>query len=264
LLRKVLRRIIAGVSQAASSTHAVTLSAASRYARRDLPRRPEAKQTAIEMTSRRSIGDYLSQQRRMVSIGARYTRFVALLKVALPVGAAALAASVIVWPYLDGPEVGFRLAFTEVGASPSKGIRMTNVRFFDSDGNDQPISVTAEAVTQDTNESDIVRFTMPTADIELRSGVWLALTAQQGELNRSEETLSLDGSVNLFSDQGYELRTERMELDLRSRSATGNAPVEGQGPLGLLNADRFRVEPGGGSIHFEGQVRMVVYPKAGV
>jgi lipopolysaccharide export system protein LptC len=216
------------------------------------------------MTPRRSIGNYFSRQRRMVTISARYTRFVALLKVALPVGAVALAATVVAWPYLNGPQGGIRLAFTDVGVSASKGIRMTNVRFFDTDGNDQPISVTAEAVMQDTDESNIVRFTMPTADIQLQSGMWLALTAKQGELNRGEEKLSLDGSVNLFSDQGYELRTEHVEFDLRSQTATGNVPVEGQGPMGVLNAERFRVDQGGRSIHFEGKVRMVVYPKAGV
>ena len=216
------------------------------------------------MTPRRSIGDYFARQRRVVSVSARYTRFVALLKVVLPISAAALIALVVAWPYLTGSEEGFHLSFTEVGVSAGKGVNMTNVRFFSSDGKDQPFSVTAESVMQDSNQSDIVRFVKPTADIQLKNGVWLAITAQEGALHRVEQTLSLTGSVNLFSDAGYELRTERVDLDLRARTASGDSPVEGQGPLGVFNADSFRIDRAGRSMYFEVRVRMVLYPKAGV
>ena len=215
------------------------------------------------MTTRRSIGDFFATRRRIVSISARYTRFVVLLKVALPIGAAALVGFVVAWPYLTGPEEGFHLSFSEVGVSAQKGVHMTNVRFFNSDSNDQPLTVTAEQVMQDNDDPDVVRFIMPAADIQLADGMWLALTARQGALHRTNRTLSLVGSVNLFSDEGYELRTEQVDFDLRAQSVAGNTPVEGQGPLGVFNADSFRLDRTGRSIHFEGRVHMVLYPKVG-
>ncbi len=215
------------------------------------------------MTTRRSIGDYFAKRRRIVSISARYSRFVVLLKVALPIGAAALVVFVVAWPYLTGPEDGFHLSFSEVEVSAQKGVHMTNVRFFNSDGDNQPLTVTAEQVMQDNDDPDIVRFIMPAADIQLANGMWLALTARQGALHRTNRTLSLVGSVNLFSDEGYELRTEQVEFDLRTQSVAGNTPVEGQGPLGVFSADGFHLDRTGRSIHFEGRVHMVLYPKAG-
>ncbi len=216
------------------------------------------------MTTRRSIGDYFAKRRRIVSISARYSRFVALLKVALPIGAAALVVFVVAWPYLTGPEEGFHLSFSEVEVSAQKGVHMTNVRFFNTDGDEQPLTITAEQVMQDTDDPDVVRFIMPAADIEMADGMWIAITAQQGALHRTNRTLSLVGSVNLFSDQGYELRTERVDFDLEAQSAASNTPVEGQGPLGVFNADSFRLDRTSRSIYFEGRVHMVLYPKAGV
>ncbi len=216
------------------------------------------------MTRRGSIGDYFARRSRIVNISVRYSRFVALMRVALPISAAALAVLVLAWPYLTGKDEGFHLTVTDVGIDTAEGVQMTNVRFFNSDGKGQPISVTAESVSQDQDDPDIVRFVLPAADIELEGGTWVALTAQRGAFHRTDQTLLLEGAVNLFSDEGYELRTERVEFDLRAKSARGDAAVEGQGPLGLLSAARFRFDNASGSIHFEGHVRMVIYPKAGV
>ena len=87
------------------------------------------------------------------------------------------------------------------------------------------------------------------------------VVAERGTLRRSEQTLTLDGGVSVYSDDGYEFRTERAEIDLRARTARGDAPVEGQGPLGVLSAGGFYL---GDTIRFEGRVRLVAYPKAGV
>ena len=131
------------------------------------------------MTTRQSIGDFFSERRRIISISARHTRIVLLLKVALPIGATALVGFVVAWPYLTGPEEGFRLSFSEVGISAQKGVHMTNVRFFTSDGKDQPLSVTAEQVMQDNDDPDVVRFIKPAADIQL--GMACGLPSRRGK-----------------------------------------------------------------------------------
>ena len=215
------------------------------------------------MTRRRSIGDHFVRRRRTVRISARHTRFVALMKVALPISAVAIVVLVVAWPYLTRQEEGFHLSISDIGVNPSKGMYMTNVRFFDSDDKGQPLSVTAKSVSQDNDDPDILRLTLPAADIELGNGAWLALTAARGALHQADQTLLLEGAVNLFTDLGYELRTEQIELNLRTKTAQGDVPVTGQGPLGVLTADRFSVDQTRGLILFEGRVRMVLYPNAG-
>ncbi len=215
------------------------------------------------MTRRRSIGDHFVGRRRIVRLSARHTRFVARMKVALPISAVAIIVLVVAWPYLTRQQEGFHLSISDIGVDPAKGVYMTNVRFFDSADKGQPFSITAKSVIQDKDDPDIVRLTLPAADIELESGAWLALTAKRGALHQADQILFLEGAVNLFSDDGYELRTEQVKFDLRTKSANGSVPVEGQGPLGVLTADRFRLDQARGSILFEGRVRMVLYPNAG-
>ena len=215
------------------------------------------------MTRRRSIGEHFARRRRIVAISARYSRFVGLMKVVLPMSAVALAVLVVAWPYLAGREEGFHLSFADIGVDATEAVYMTNARFFGSDDKRQPISVTADSVTQEIGDPDTVRFILPKADILLENGDWLALTAERGTLHRAGQLLALDGGVNIFFDKGYEFRTERAEIDLRTRAARGDAPVEGQGPLGLLNASGFRLGDKGRTIHFDGRVRLVLYPNAG-
>lgn len=219
--------------------------------------------TPAAMTRRRSIGDHFVRRRRNVRISVRHTRFVALMKVALPISAVAIVVLVVAWPYLTRQEEGFHLSISDIGVNPGKGMYMTNVRFFDSDDKGQPFSLTAKSLSQDNDDPDLVRLTLPAADIEFENGAWVVLTAARGALHKADQTLLLEGEVNLFTDAGYELRTEQIEINLRAKTAQGDVPVAGQGPLGVLTADRFSLDQARGSILFEGRVRMVLYLNAG-
>ncbi len=176
------------------------------------------------MTRRRSIGEQFARRRETV-VDGRYSRFVGLMKIALPMSAAALAVLVVAWPYLTGRDVGFNLSFTDIGTSAIEAVHMSNARLLGSDDEGQPFKVTAESVTQDAEDSDTVRFTSPKADILLENGAWLALTAARGTLHRAGQILVLDGAVELFFDEGYAFRTDRAEIDLRTRITHGDSPV---------------------------------------
>ena len=215
------------------------------------------------MNSRHLFDEQVIRRRRLEVMSERYSRFVGLMKFVLPLGAAVLVALVVAWPYLEGRDPGVPLSFAEVEPTTADALFMANARYLGSDDRNQPFTVTADSVIQDDPQSDIVRFTSPKADIMLSDGSWLALTADSGTLRQSDETLLLDGAVSIFSDEGYEFRTERAEIDLRTSIARGNSAIEGQGPFGILNADTFRLDRDRGSIRFEGRVRLVLYPKSG-
>ena len=71
----------------------------------------------------------------------------------------------------------------------------------------------------------------------------------------------LNDGVSVFSDSGYELRTQRARINLRTTEARGDSAVVGQGPLGVLNAAGFEVRDHGRSVLFLGPVELVLYPK---
>ena len=189
--------------------------------------------------------------------------FRSLMKLMLPLGAAALVIIVVVWPYLGGREDGIPLSFASIGLGLDEKVFMTNARYMGSDDNDQPYTLTAELIAEEEGVDNPIRLAKPQADIMMNNGSWLALTADSGVLNRDSEQLVLVGAVNFFSDSGYEFRTRRAEINLGSIRVHGEEPIEGQGPFGTLYADSFRLENQGKSLFFEGHVRVTYYPNSG-
>ncbi len=185
------------------------------------------------------------------------------MKVLLPTVAAVLIALVVAWPLLSGRDEGVPISFADVELSGPETPLMSNARYLGTDARNRPFTVTADAVTQATEDEDTIHFTAPKADMLLDSGAWVALTADRGTLHRATNTMVLDGAVNIFSDEGYEFRTEHAEIDIDANTAWGDRPIEGQGPLGTLNADTFRLDNAAGRLWFEGRVRMIIYPNVG-
>ncbi len=216
------------------------------------------------MTARRTFSERIARPPRIITVSERYSRFVGLMKLMLPLGATALVVIVVIWPYLSGREDGIPLSFANIGAGLVDKIFMTNALYMGSDDKDQPYTLTAEFMAEEEGADAVIRLTKLQADIMLNSGSWLALTADSGILDQKNEQLTLEGEVNFFSDAGYEFRTRRAQINLASKRAHGDEPIEGQGPFGVLNADSFRLEDLGKTMFFEGHVRMILYPDSGV
>ena len=215
------------------------------------------------MTARRTFSERIARPSRLVAVGERYSRFVGLMKLMLPLGATTLIIIVIAWPYLNGRQEGIPLSFASIGLGLDDKLFMTNARFMGSDNKDQPYTLTAELMTEEEGAVDAIRLTKPQADILLNNGSWLALSADSGVLIRRDEQLTLEGGVTVFSDGGYSFSTQRAVINLSTKSAHGDQPITGQGPFGAFSADSFRLEDQGDSMFFEGNVRVIYYPGAG-
>ena len=197
-----------------------------------------------------------------LSVRNRYSMFVGLMKVLLPAVAVALVLLVVAWPQLVPDDKGFRLSISELGPEQAESLTMLNARYIGMDEKNQPYMVTADMATQSEQDKDLIDLELPKADITLQSGTWMALTARQGRFRRKPQILDLTGSVSLFHDKGFELRTESARIDLNAGTAEGNQPVEGQGAAGLINAEGFRILDAGDRIHFTGKSRLVIFPEA--
>ena len=156
-----------------------------------------------------------------LSLSNRYSVFVGFMKVLLPATAAALVLLVVAWPQFSGEEDGFRLSVSKLAPSQAESLTMLNARFEGRDENDRPYTVTADIATQSESDKDLVTLELPKADITLEDGAWLALTARAGEYRKAAQLLDLTGSVNLFHDKGFELRTEAARIRLDEGMAEG-------------------------------------------
>lgn len=197
-----------------------------------------------------------------LSLRNRYSIFVGLMKVVLPALAAALILLVIVWPEFSLDDSRVRLSVSKLAPEQAESLTMLNARYEGLDRNNQAYTVTADMATQSMSDEDLIELQLPNADITLEDGTWMALNARTGYYRRDNERLDLTGAVNLFHDQGFEMRTETAEIDLNKGTAKGNQDVEGQGTFGVVNAEGFRVVDRGVTIFFTGKTRLILFPEA--
>ncbi len=171
----------------------------------------------------------------------RYSRFVRIMKVLLPALAAVLLALVVVWPRLRFDDTRFRIGFAQMSPQSVQTLSMLNARYLGLDQNNHPYSVTSDRATQEDAQPDIVDLIQPKADFVAKDGSTIFVEGDRGYYHQKAQLLDLVGTVNLYHEKGYELHTERAEINLADSSAHGEVPVHGQGPQGLLAGQGFKI-----------------------
>jgi lipopolysaccharide export system protein LptC len=192
------------------------------------------------------------------------SRLVSTMKYLLPGLAFAMLVLVAVWPRFAPEEESFRIDLAAVGPAGGSKPQVLNPRLQGIDSEQRPFHVTADLGSRSKVEGggEVYDLTNPKADIVLKDGSWIALNADDGVFESQSSILYLTGNVNLFHDQGYEFQTSAAQVNLETSTASGDEPVDGQGPFGILNANGFRVLESGERIIFTGPARMTIFEGA--
>lgn len=188
-----------------------------------------------------------------------YTRFVLLGRGFLWFMIAGLLGLMVIVANSNGENGASRLVFSGIKQMAELQNVMMNPHYQGLDEKNMPYSVIAEKATQ--IDDDTISLDRIQADMATEDGKWLALHAGTGLLKIENKHLTLSDKVDMFYDGGYEFRTRSAFVDVKAGSASGKEPVEGQGPLGTLNADTFEVTERGKVIKFNGSVKVVLYRK---
>jgi lipopolysaccharide export system protein LptC len=189
----------------------------------------------------------------------RRARVMAAARLILPASAAGLLAVLALWSHFGLDTSSFRLTMGSFDLNSLDTLAMSNAHFEGLDQDKRPFSVSAEKASQVDNSSDVIDLSALQADMTMKDGAWLSMTADTGRLQRTKKLLDLTGQVNLFHDQGYELHTRDVHIDLDKDSAVGNQAVSGQGPSGELTAQGLEVFDSGQRIVFLGRTHMLFY-----
>ena len=193
----------------------------------------------------------------------RYSGFVGLMRYLLPAMAAVLLGLVVAWPLFGDGQEGFRIALSEDAGIDGR-LTMIKASYQGTDTKNRPFVIRGEEAFQSDSHSPIVLISGIGADIfadRARNGR-LAMTAREGVYDRGAERLDLEGDVTVRSDAGHEFHTASARIDLPAGIATGDEPVSGKGPHGLLDAGNFTLKDRGQIMMFGGRVRMTVFPQA--
>lgn len=188
---------------------------------------------------------------------ARHTAFVSFGKYGLIGLAFVLIAIVFLVPALHEDDEGTRLVFTNIQEGESLRPRMLSPKFQGLDNKQQPYNLNAQYA--DRWDDGSVYLHKVEADITLTAGNWIAVFADEAIFNAEKKDLFIPKKVNIFHDAGYEIRTEEVHVDLAASQAYGNKHIEGQGPIGTLDADGFRMDNARRTLHFSPNVKVRIY-----
>jgi lipopolysaccharide export system protein LptC len=188
-----------------------------------------------------------------------YSRFVAVMKIALPLTAAATVALIFAWPRLFPSVSGARSSFGLIGVEELARSRMVNPRFRGVDDQGQPFSLSADVATPSPTDPDLTDLENPRGDMTRTDGSWISLTADRGTYDRTQRLLDLGGRVSVFHDDGYEMQTTQMHFDMATSIVHGDQAVAGQGPNAEFQSEGFRIEDRGMRVFLTGQARVVIY-----
>ncbi len=196
-----------------------------------------------------------------MSAKPRYSSFVAISKRALWVVALALTVTLLYAVWDSGSKKGARFtvdATTNETLEEVSDAVMIHPRYHSTDEENRPYTIIAERAIQ--QENDEVQLIDLSADMLLEDRQWVVLTANNGLFNKTENKLDLSGMVNMFYEDGFEFRSERAMVDIEQGTVQAKTYVEGQGPTGTLQADRYAVKDKGKHLFFYDNVKVVIFP----
>jgi lipopolysaccharide export system protein LptC len=199
--------------------------------------------------------DWTARTRGTILDAERYSRFVILMKRALPIAAGVIIMAVVAYALV--PRGADRGGINFMPGSVGKvdnDLAMIKPRLTGADEKGNPFVITADAAIQDAKNTRRARLKNVQADMTMENQRWLNATAKTGFVDADAGKLRLDGGIALYTDQGYELHTSGMDVDLKKGFIYGHHTVTGQGPMGALKADRFTVDRNKQVIQLNGNV----------
>ncbi len=204
--------------------------------------------------------DWSARARSTAFDAMRYTKFVTRMKRVTALSAVAVLCAVLGFFFVARAPRHLPLSFEMLGTLKND-LAMTSPRLSGVDANGNPFVITAKVAVQDARNPKQVTLQTIEADLTMPKG-WFNARATHGHVDMNANWLTLDSGLDVFTDTGYSLHTERAEVDLKRDIVNGDREVTGQGPLGAMRADRFHYDHVAGRLTLDGHVKTVLDPKS--
>ena len=200
-------------------------------------------------------------RRRWAVAGSGHDRLITVLRVALPLAVAALAALLALAPITVGRDISFVLSKDRVDVAPER-MRVTRAVYRGQDGKGQPFRLNAASAVQASSRVPIVRLTALDAAIQLADGP-ATLRAQHGRYDLDTTRIAIDGPVLFDGAGGYRMTTRDVLVDMKTRNLASRGKVDGTMPLGTFSADRLRAKLDDKIVNLDGHARLHIVQRRG-
>ncbi|MFO1187143.1 MAG: LPS export ABC transporter periplasmic protein LptC [Alphaproteobacteria bacterium] len=221
-----------------------------------------AAEKARAMARLRTASGFGTIDPRVLDATQRYSSVVGILKVALPLVALGIIATLIVYSVVSKPQNGISIRYANKGKEENT-IVMESPRFIGTDKKNEPFEVVAIKARQNPDERSLIELTGVQGKLTLTSGLGLTVVADKGTLDTANRLLVLDGPITVTSSDGYKLTTSEARVDLQAGLLVGRRPILAVGPWGSLTASAFEADRDERTVEFAGRVSIHFSPASG-
>lgn len=187
-----------------------------------------------------------------------YSRFVRVMRLALPLAAISMVAVLFV---VTGGDKTAIVPVSEPKEMPDKKVaknELLNPVFESRDKKDQPYKITADRAVQGEANKDLIMLERPIGVVTMEDGAQVKVRSNAGAYRQDTERFFLEGGVFLEHAQGYTLKSEEAHIDLQQNYAWSEKDVQGRGPDIAIDARGVRANGKTGEILFTGPAKLVL------
>ena len=202
--------------------------------------------------------DWSARVRTTASEALRYSRYVALMKRLLSLGAFLIIAAVLAFFFVQRMPRQLQMSYERLGHIEND-LTMVKPRLAGADAKGNPFVITADSAVQDAHNPKKASLKNLEADLSLANRNWINARAKAGMVDMDTGQLELSGGIDVFTATGYELHSHSASANLKQSIIHGHETVTGQGPDGTLRADRFHADRATNILTLSGHVQMTLF-----
>ncbi|MDB5734379.1 MAG: hypothetical protein JWP16_179 [Alphaproteobacteria bacterium] len=204
--------------------------------------------------------DWSARIRTTAGEALRYSKFVALMKKLLSLGAFLTIAAVLAFFFMARQPKQLQLAYEKLGRVEND-LAMVKPRLTGSDTKGNPFVISADMAVQDAHNPKKASLKNMEADLSLGPKGWLNARGKSGMVDMAAGKLEVTDGIDVFTDTGYELHSRSASMNLKQSVIHGHETVTGQGPDGTLRADSFHADRLANILTLDGHVQMTLFGK---
>lgn len=167
-----------------------------------------------------------------------YSRYVAALKILLPLIALALLSTIFLFARAVDPSQSIPYTNITVGELAQKQ-RIQTPNYAGVTEGGSAISITADSAMPEPSDSNIVTALGLTGTIQSASGVTIEIRAHEGTIRNAEQHATFNGAVNIETSSGFSMQTETLHSLLDKSQLYSDADVHVDGPYGVIDAGKM-------------------------
>ena len=191
----------------------------------------------------------------------RHSRWVARLKVLLPILAVAILSTLFLVADRRGSGEEIPFSDMEIDRILTEG-RLANPDYSGVGTDGAAVNLRAVEAQPGGPDDDLSRATTVTGSWTSPSGAGVTLSSDAASLRRSDDDIRVEGNVRVEDAQGYVVTSDALEVDGTTNDIASPGPVIGDGPVGRIEAGAMALSQSDGAptMRFTKGVRVIYDP----